>query len=222
MISKVCSREEIVNSFRDGQSIAIGGQAEHGTPEHLVDCLIESGAKNLTLVSLDAGEPDMAMARLVRSGQVSHMITTHIGRNPEAVKLAEDGKIQVEFIPLGSFIERLRCGGMGLGGVLTKTGLGTEIEKTRQIVETGGEKYLLEPALRTDVALIHARRADPNGNLSYRGTTVTSNPVMAAAADLTLVETDFLMEYAELPIDNIKTPGIFVNKILEQEAEYGH
>lgn len=221
MQNKVRTREQIVGCFRDGQSIAVGGQAEHGTPERLIDCLIESGAKDLTLVSLDAGEPDMAMARLLRTGQVTHMITTHIGRNPEAVKLVEAGKITVEFIPLGSFIERLRCGGMGLGGVLTKTGLGTEIEKNRQIVTTGGETYLLEPALRTDVSLIHARRADPNGNLSYHGTTVTSNPVMASCADLTLVETDFLMEFAELPIDNIRTPGIFVNMILQQEARHG-
>lgn len=215
MDSKVRTREEIISKFHDGQVIAIGGQANHGSPCRLIECLVESGVRDLTIVSIDSGDYDTTVGRLVHTRQAKKLITTHIGKNPETVALYEKGELEIELNPMGSLIERLRCGGMGLGGVLTKTGLGTVVEEGKQIVTMDGQRYLLEPALRTDVSLVRARRADPIGNLAYRGTSGSSNPIVVTCADLSIVEADFLMELGELPLDDITTPGVFVDMILE-------
>lgn len=214
MKNKVSTKEEIIACFHDGQTIGIGGQANHGSPKRLIELLVESGAKDLTIVSLDSGDVDLTVGRLIHTGQVKKIITTHIGKNPETVSLYAEGKLEVELNPMGSFIERVRCGGMGLGGVLTKTGLGTVVEERRQKIESEGEEYLLEPAIRMDVALTRARRGDPTGNLAYRGTSGNSNPILVTAGDLSIVEVDHLMELGELTIDDITTPGLFVDKIL--------
>lgn len=215
MESKVRTKEEILAQFHDGQTIGIGGQANHGSPRRLIELLVESGAKDLTIVSLDSGDLDYTVGRLIHSGQVKKLITTHIGKNPETVELYASGKLEVELNPMGSFIERVRCGGLGLGGVLTKTGLGTVVEEGKQKVTSKGEEYLLEPAIRVDVALTRARRADPTGNLAYRGTSGNSNPILVTAGDVSIVEVDRLMELGELTIDEITTPALFVDMILE-------
>lgn len=214
MQSKLRTRDEIIACFHDGQTIAIGGQANHGSPKRLIECLVDSGAKGLTIVSIDSGDANLTVGRLIHTGQVSKMITTHIGKNPETVALLRDGRLEVELNPMGSFIERLRSGGMGLGGVLTRTGLGTVVEEGRQAVEVNGQRYLIEPALRVDIALTRARRADPMGNLAYRGTSGVSNPILVTAGDLSIVEADFLMELGELTVDDITTPGMFVDMLL--------
>lgn len=214
MKSKVTTKEAILACFKDGQTIGIGGQANHGSPKRLIDLLVESGAKDLTIVALDSGDMDLTVGRLIHSGQVKKIITTHIGKNPETVALFAAGKLEVELNPMGSFIERVRCGGMGLGGVLTKTGLGTVVEENKQKIVSNGEEYLLEPAIRVDIALTRARRGDPMGNLAYRGTSGNSNPIMVTAADLSIVEVDLMMELNELTIDEIATPGLFVDMIL--------
>lgn len=214
MKSKVVSREEIISRFHDGQVIGIGGQAEHAAPNRLIDCLIESGAKDLTIVSLDTAQPHITVGRIIHTGRVRKLITTYIGRNMDTVALYNSGKLEVELNPMGTLVERMRCGGMGIGGFLTKTGLGTVVEQNRQVIEYGGEKYLLEPALRVDVALTLARRADPMGNLAYRGTSMNSNPIWVTAGDLSIVETDHLLEVGELPVDDIRVPGVFVDLIL--------
>lgn len=214
MESKVRTREEIISQFHDGQTIAIGGQANHGSPRRLIECVVESGAKNLTIISLDSGDMNLTVGRLVHTGQAKKLITTHIGKNTETVALYDAGKLEVEFNPMGTLIERLRCGGMGLGGVLTKTGLGTVVEQGKQIITVNGERYLLETPLRADISLVRARRCDPMGNLAYRGTSGNSNPIIVTCGDLTMVDADFLMELNELSIDDIATPGMFVDMIL--------
>lgn len=214
MESKVRTREEIISQFHDGQTIAIGGQANHGSPRRLIECVVESGAKNLTIISLDSGDMNLTVGRLVHTGQTKKLITTHIGKNTETVALYDAGKLEVEFNPMGTLIERLRCGGMGLGGVLTKTGLGTVVEQGKQIITVNGERYLLETPLRADISLVRARRCDPMGNLAYRGTSGNSNPIIVTCGDLTMVDADFLMELNELSIDDIATPGMFVDMIL--------
>ena len=133
---KVRTREEIMACFKDGQTIAIGGQAGAYMPWDLLDMLEESGVKHLTICSIDACNPGFAISRLIENGQVDKMITTHIGTNPVAQKLLAEGKLEVEFFPMGSFIEKMRDGGAGIGGFLTKTGLGTDMEKGKQIVTT--------------------------------------------------------------------------------------
>ena len=211
---KVRTREEIIACFHDGQTIAIGGQAGCNYPWRLIDCILESGAKHLTVYSIDAGDPDYGPGRLITAGRVDRMITTHIGTNPEASRKMLDGEMDVELNPMGSFMERLRCGGAGLGGVLTKTGLGTVVQEGKQIITVKGEQYLLEEALRADVAITRARRADVTGNLAYRGTGTASHPIVATAADLSIVECDLLCDVAEIAPDDVRVPGIFVDMIL--------
>lgn len=206
--------DEIVSCFHDGQTIAIGGQAGSNYPWRLIDCILDSGAKHLTVYSIDAGDPDFGPGRLITAGRVDRMITTHIGANPEACDKMMAGLLEIELSPMGSFIERMRCGGAGLGGVLTKTGLGTVAQEGKQLITCKGESYILEEALRADVAITRARRADPLGNLAYRGTGMSSHPIIAMAADLSIVECDFLCDVSEINPDDVRVPGIYTDMIL--------
>ena len=195
--SKVCSKEKIIEQFKDGQIIAIGGQTGRCMPDRLIDCVLESGARYLTIYSLDK------------------VITSHVGTNPETNRLIQAGLIKVELIPMGTFAERIRCGGMGLGGVLTKTGLGTIVEKGKQMIEVNGQQYLLETALRADVALTHSRRADPIGNLTFRGSTGRADhPLIATCADLSIVECDHFCDLGEISPETVEVPGMFIDMIL--------
>lgn len=214
MKSKVRTYEEIMSLFKDGQTIAIGGQANHGSPTRLIECLIASGAKHLTIISIDSGDMNVTIGRLIHENRVDKLITTHIGKNPETVALYDAGKLEVELNPMGSFIERVRCGGMGLGGALTKTGLGTVVEENRDVITVNGEKYLVEPAIRADISLTRCRKADPIGNLVYHGTGENSNPIIATAGDISIVEVDMMCDLGELNIDEIKLPSVFVDVIL--------
>ena len=214
-LSKVRAREEIIAQFKDGQILAIGGQTNQYMPDRLIDCVLESGAKHLTVYSIDPSDPDHGVSLLLQNGRVDRMITTHVGTNPLTNERIQSGKLEVEFNPMGTFIERIRCGGMGLGGVLTKTGIGTVVEKGKQVIEVKGEKYLLETALHADVALTRCRRADPIGNLTYSGSSGhASHPVIATCADLSIVECDHFCDLGEIGPDEVKVPGMFVDMIL--------
>ena len=213
--SKVRKREEIVAQFRDGQTIAIGGQTAQYMPERLIDCILESGARHLCIYSIDSSDPDIGVSRLIQAGRVDRMITTHVGTDPLTDQRIQSGRLEVELDPMGSFIERLRCGGLGLGGALTKTGLGTVVEEGKQTVEIGGERYLLEPALRADIAVTCCRRADPLGNLSYSGSSGhASHPVIATCAGLSIVECDHFCDLGEIGPDEVGVPGVFIDMIL--------
>ena len=214
-LSKVRAREEIIAQFKDGQILAIGGQTNQYMPDRLIDCVLESGAKHLTVYSIDSSDPNHGVSLLLQNGRVDRMITTHVGTNPLTNERIQSGKLEVEFNPMGTFIERIRCGGMGLGGVLTKTGIGTVVEKGKQVIEVKGEKYLLETALHADVALTRCRRADPIGNLTYSGSSGhASHPVIATCADLSIVECDHFCDLGEIGPDEVKVPGMFVDMIL--------
>ena len=214
-LSKVRAREEIIAKFHDGQIIAIGGQTGQYMPERLIQCVLDSGARHLTIYSIDTSDPGTGVGRLIRAGVVDRIITTHVGTNPETNAQIQAGTLRAEFSPMGSFIERIRCGGAGLGGVLTKTGLGTVVEEGKQIIEVNGESYLLETALRADIALTRCRRADPLGNLAYSGSSGhASHPVIATCGALSIVECDHFCDLGELGPDKIKVPGMFVDMIL--------
>lgn len=210
MISKLFSRDEIISRFHDGQTIMTGGFAFHGCAGELMDCLIASGAKHLTNIALDA-----SAARLMHLGIFDKVIMAHSGSVPENLALMASGKIEVEFCPMGTLAERIRAGGMGLGGILVKTGLGTVAQEGKQLVEVNGETWILETALRADVSLVRAGTADAYGNLTYRGTARNSNHVVATAGDLTVVQADQLVELDSIPPESIVTPGIFVDMILD-------
>ena len=214
-LSKVRSREEIISKFKDGQIIAIGGQTGRNMPERLIDCLLESGAKHLTVYSLDTSDPGVGIGRLVHAGVIDRIITTHVGTNPETNAQIQAGRLKAELIPMGTFAERIRCGGMGLGGVLTKTGLGTVVEEGKQVIEVNGERYLLETALRADIAPTRCRRADPLGNMTYRGSTGrASHPIIATCADLSIVECDHFCDLGEIAPDEVEIAGMFVDMLL--------
>jgi len=214
MKSKVVNRDKIISLFEDGQTLVIGGFGNHGSPNKLIQCVIDSGKKFLTVISIDAGDKDVTVGRLLHRGLVDRLICAHIGKNPEACAFKESGAVVIELTPQGSWAERVRCGGAGLGGVLTKTGLGTIVEEERDKFVIKGEEYLVEPALRGDIALVRAYRADPIGNLIYRGTSRNTNPLVATAADISVVEADSMMEIDEAGVDNIVTPSVFVDMIL--------
>ena len=214
-LSKVRTIEQIVASFKDGQIIAIGGQTNQYMPERLIQCVLDSGARHLTVYSIDSSDPGMGISRLIEAGAVDKMITTHVGTNPRTNARIQDGSLKAELIPMGTFIERIRCGGMGLGGVLTKTGLGTVVEEGKRVIEVNGQQYLLETALHADVALTRCRKADPLGNLAYRGSSGhASHPVIATCADLSIVEYDHFCDLGEIGPDEVKVPGMFVDMIL--------
>ncbi len=216
---KVRSREEIIACFKDGQTIAIGGQAGVYLPWDLIDMLEESGAKHLTICSIDSCDPGIAIGQLIRNGQVDRMITTHVGTNPETSKKMLAGEIDVELCPMGNFMERIRCGGAGLGGVLTKTGLGTVVEEGEQKVTIGGEEYLVEEAIHADIALTRCRRADPIGNLAYHGTGTASHPVIATCADISIVQCDLYCDLNEISPDDVRVPGMYVDMLYTGEQE---
>lgn len=219
MANKFALPDEIIALFKDGQTLMCGGFANHGVPNRLIDCVIESGARHFTLISNDSGDADLTVGRLFHLGLVDKLIASHIGRNTETVALVDGGKIELELVPQGSLAERMRCGGSGLGGVLTKTGIGTLVDEGKQHIEVGGEIWMLETALQADIGLVRARTADPLGNLTYRGTMRNFNPMVAKASRLTLVDADMLVDVDELGIDDIVTPGVYVDKILTMRGE---
>lgn len=219
MANKFALPEEIITLFKDGQTLMCGGFANRGVPNRLIDCVLASGARHLTLISNDSGDADLTIGRLIHHGCVDKLIASHIGRNTETVALVAEGKIELELVPQGSLAERMRCGGSGLGGVLTRTGLGTLVDKDKPHLMVNGEEWMLETGLQADIGLVRARTADIFGNLSYRGTMRNFNPLVAKAARLTLVDADMLVDIDETGLDHIVTPGVYVDKILLSQGE---
>ncbi len=202
----------------DGMSIMVGGFMAVGTPEALIDELVLLGTKDLTIICNDAGFIDRGVGKLIASGQVSHLIASHIGLNPMAGQLMSTGEMQVTLVPQGTLAERIRAGGAGLGGVLTPTGLGTIVEEGKQVLSVAGKPYLVEPAMRADLSLILAYEVDRFGNITYNKTTRNFNPVMATASDKVIALGRKLVD--ELNPDHVLTPHIFVDYVV-MEVQHG-
>lgn len=210
-MNKFISAKEAIAKVKDGMSVMIGGFLANGTPEKLIDALIESGVKNLTVIGNDTGFPDRGIGRLIVSKQVKRVITSHVGTNPTTGDQMNAGELEVIFVPQGTLAERVRAGGAGLGGFLTPTGLGTIVAEGKQTLTVDGKEYLLELPLRADVALIYASVADKEGNLTYTGTTQNFNPLMASAADMVIAQVEQLVEVGDISMENVRTPHIFVD-----------
>ncbi|MFT3972218.1 MAG: 3-oxoacid CoA-transferase subunit A [Amaricoccus sp.] len=202
----------------DGATVLIGGFMAVGTPHRLIDALVRRGARDLTLIANDTAMPGKGIGKLVAAGALRKAIVSHIGLNPETQAKMISGEIEVELVPQGTLVERIRAGGVGLGGVLTATGLGTPVEDGKTVVEVNGGRYLLETPLRGDFALIAARQADYLGNLQYSLTAHNFNPIMALAADTVIAEPDLIVPVGVIPPDFVKTPGILVDHLLERAA----
>ncbi len=202
----------------DGATLLIGGFMAVGTPNRLIDALVRRGARELTVIANDTAMPGKGIGKLVTAGAIRRLIASHIGLNPETQGKMIAGEIEVELVPQGTLVERIRAGGVGLGGVLTATGLGTPVEDGKRVIEVEGKRYLLETPLRADFALIAARQADYLGNLQYSLTAHNFNPIMALAADTVIAEPDLIVPIGVIPPDFVKTPGILVDHLLERAA----
>lgn len=213
-MSKIVTIEQAAAKIKDGMTLMIGGFLGNGTPEKLIDALVGSGVKDLTVICNDTSFPERGVGRLIVGRQIKKLYTSHIGTNPHTSEQMNAGELEIEFCPQGTLAERIRCGGSGLGGVLTPTGLGTMVAEGKQVITVDGRDYLLEKPLRADVALIGASYGDRSGNLVYRGTSQNFNPLMAAAADLVIAQVDELVETGTIPAENVKTPAIFVDCII--------
>jgi len=211
---KPVSVQDAIAMVPDGASLMIGGFMGVGTPERLMDEFVRQGKRNLTVIANDTAKPGLGIGKLVDAGLVRRTIASHIGLNPETQRQMIAGKIVVDLIPQGTLIERIRAGGCGLGGVLTPTGIGTIVEEGKQTVVVDGKKYLVETALRADFALINAFLADYLGNLSYALTSRNFNPVIAMAADTTIVCADHIVPVGLIAPDHVITPAPLVDYLI--------
>ncbi len=202
----------------DGSVIMAGGFGMTGNPVHLFHALAERGVKNLTLIANNVGEPGLGGGRLLRNGQLRKAIGSYFTSNPEAVRAVQSGKLEVELLPQGSLAEAIRAGGAGLGGFYTPTGAGTVITADREKKAINGVEHVFVPALKADVALVRAWRADTAGNLVYRMTERNFNPLMATAADLVIAEVEEIVPLGQLSPDEIVTPGIFIDYLVQAQT----
>jgi 3-oxoacid CoA-transferase subunit A len=199
---------------KDGMMLMAGGFGLCGVPEALIDAVRESGAKNLTFVSNNAGVDGIGLGVLLETGQISKMISSYVGENKIFANLYLSGKLELEFNPQGTLAERIRAGGAGIPAFFTKTGVGTIVAEGKEIRDFNGEAYVMETGLVADVSLVHAWKGDTEGNLVFRKTARNFNPMMATAGKVTVAEVEHLVPAGEIDPDHIHTPGIFVKRIV--------
>jgi len=211
----VASAREAIADIADGVTIMMGGFGLCGIPENLIAALRDHGAKNLTIISNNAGVDDFGIGLLLQRRLVKKMISTYVGENRLFEELVLNGELQIELNPQGTFAERIRAGGAGIGGFYTPTGYGTIIAEGKETRTWNGKHFVLELPLRADYAFIKAWKGDRYGNLVYRKTARNFNPIMATAANFTITEVEQLVEPGELDPDFVHTPGIYVKRILQ-------
>lgn len=211
---KIGTLEDAMAHINDGVRLMVGGFGGVGSPPLLCKGIRDKNVQNITLICNDSGFPEVGIGPVVKGGQVSKMITTHIGSNPFAGKRMNDGLLEIEFVPQGTFYEQIRAGGMGLGGVLLDIGIDSEVTKNQPRVMLEGKEYLIAPAITGEVAVLYAKKADPYGNLVYDKTARCSNPIMATACDYVIVQVEEIVPLGSLDPDEIVTPGIYVDMII--------
>jgi acetate CoA/acetoacetate CoA-transferase alpha subunit len=211
---KVVSVADAVAMIPDGASLMIGGFMAVGTPERVIDEIVRQGKRNLTVIANDTALPGKGIGKLVSAGLIARTVASHIGLNPETQKQMIAGKMQVDLVPQGTLVERIRAGGAGLGGILTPTGVGTIVEEGKQRIEVNGRSYLLETPLEADFALIHAFMADYDGNLAYALTARNFNPVMALAGHTTIVTVEHIVPVGLIAPDHVMTPAPLVDYLV--------
>jgi 3-oxoacid CoA-transferase subunit A len=217
MDKRIADADAAVAKIQDGATILLGGFGLCGIPENLIAALVRKGAKDLTLVSNNAGIDDFGIGLLLRAKQVKKMIASYVGENKTFEQLALKKEIDVELNPQGTLAERIRCGGAGIPAFFTPTGYGTLAAEGREVREFNGRPHILVPSLRGDFAFIKAWKGDRWGNLVFRKTARNYNAVMATAADHTIAEVEHIVELGKLDPDGVHTPGIFVDAIFQGE-----
>lgn len=217
-MNKVISLKEAIDHVKDGMTIMIGGFLGCGNPHRLVDALVEKGVKDLTLICNDSSFPDIGVGKLVVNKQIKKLIASHVGTNPETGRQMNSGEMEVELVPQGTLAEQIRAAGAGLGGFLTPTGVGTVVETGKEKMVIDGKEYLLELPIRADIALIAGETVDKYGNIVYFGATRNFNHLMATAADIVIVEAEKVVEVGDLDPNDVVTPGIFIDYIVDGGA----
>lgn len=212
---KIISLSQAVQLIKSNMSIMVGGFMGNGGPNELMDLLALSDINGLTLICNDTAFVDVGVGKLIVNHKVSKLLATHIGLNAETGKQMIANEMQVTLIPQGTLAERIRCGGAGLGGVLTPTGVGTVVEQGKQKMCVDGINYLLELPLRADIAILRGTIVDKAGNVFYKGSTRNFNPIMATATDLVIVYAEKIVEIGEIEAENIVTPSIFVDYVID-------
>jgi acetate CoA/acetoacetate CoA-transferase alpha subunit len=206
--------EHFSSLMKDGMIVMVGGFMTTGTSGILIDALVKTGVKDLTVICNDAGFPNKGVGKLITSRQVKTLITSHIGLNPEAGAGMTSGWLDVRLVPQGTLAEQIRAGGSGLGGVLTKTGLGTMVEENKTIIKIDGEDFLLEKPLKADIAILRGSIVDKFGNIFYKATTRNFNPLMAMAANTVFVGYEELVD--ELDPNQVMTPHVLVDYVVKE------
>ncbi|OLV19039.1 CoA transferase subunit A [Deinococcus marmoris] len=206
--------EALADVVADGQTVAVGGFGLCGIPEALILALRDSGAKNLTAVSNNAGVDGFGLGLLLETRQISKMVSSYVGENKEFERQYLAGELELEFTPQGTLAERMRAGGAGIPGFYTKTGVGTVVAEGKEEKEFDGERYILERGIVADVSLVKAWKADTSGNLVYRKTAQNFNPVVATCGRVTVAEVEEIVEVGQLDPDSIDTPGIYVQRVV--------
>ena len=206
--------EALRDIVHDGQTVAVGGFGLCGIPEQLIVALRDSGAKDLTAVSNNAGVDGWGLGLLLQTRQIRKMISSYVGENKEFERQYLSGELELEFTPQGTLAERMRAGGAGIPGFYTKTGVGTLVAEGKEHKDFDGETYILERGIRADLALVKAWKADRAGNLVYRKTAQNFNPLAATCGQVTVAEVEEIVEIGDLDPDHIDTPGIFVQRVV--------
>ncbi|MCJ2080964.1 CoA transferase subunit A [Methylobacterium sp. J-090] len=206
--------EALAGLLKDGMTVMAGGFGLCGIPDELIDAIRESGVKDLTVISNNAGIDGVGLGKLLETRQVAKMISSYVGENKEFARQYLGGELAIEFNPQGTLAERIRAGGAGIPAFFTKTGVGTLIAEGKEVREFDGESYVMERGLFADLAIVHAWTGDTEGNLVYRKTARNFNPMMATAAKVTVAQVEHLVQPGEIDGDAIHTPGIFIKRMI--------
>lgn len=214
--SKAASVEEALTHIRSGQTIMLSGFTNVGSPNKFIVKMAEAGITDIDLISNDAGNDHTdGIGTLICQHRVRRLTASHVGLNPKVAEQMNAGTLEVVLVPQGTLAERIRCGGTGLGGVLTPTGIGTVVAEGKQVIQVDGRDYLLEKPLHAEVAVVKAWKADTSGNLVYRRAGRNFNPLMAMAADFVIAEVEELVEVGQLDPDEVMMPGVCVDLVVK-------
>jgi acetate CoA/acetoacetate CoA-transferase alpha subunit len=218
-INKITSIDKVISFFHNGMSLMFGGFGGVGSPPTLIDAIIDNGVMDLTLIGNDTGFPHIGIGKLIRLERAAKVIVSHIGSNPYAGELMNAGRLEVEFSPQGTLVERIRAGGVGLAAIVTDVGMENDIvAMDKPMLELNGKHYLVETALTAEVSIVYAKKADQLGNLVYDKSARNTNPLVAMAGSVTIAETEEIVPIGSLDPEEIVTPGVFVDYVIPSKG----
>ncbi|MBM4762024.1 CoA transferase subunit A [Bacillus sp. B15-48] len=212
---KIASLQQALEHLHDGMTLMFGGFGGVGSPPALIDGIISKNLTGLTLIGNDTGFPEIGIGKIISQGRAKKVIASHIGSNPIAGKLMNEGLLEVEFSPQGTLAERIRAGGMGLRAIVTDIGVDNErVAMRKKQIKLNGKNFLVEPALTAEVSIVYAQKADPYGNLVYDKSARNTNPLVAMAGDYTIAEVEEIVPLGNLNPEEIVTPGVYVDMVI--------